>query len=164
MTSKILLFPENAITWRDAGSGGTYTFTPTTLGSLSGRQGAYGDLGSAARPRSYDWVAWCKPGSTRVVNEIVRVYLSVSYDNTIFSNDDGTGDIALSSVNKLLNVDRIGEIVIDENAAVTMAGHGSLWIAARYVAPIFYNQTANSLSSTASDYGFALWPTPDQLQ
>lgn len=162
MANKVLLYPETALTW--LASGGTYAFTPTSLGSLSGRQGAYGDLGSSARPRSYDWVAWMKPGGTRVVNEIVRVYLSSGYDGTIYGNDDGTGDIALSSVNKLLNVDRIGEIVVDENAAVPMMGHGSLLIGARYVAPIFYNATANSLSATAGDFGFALWPTPDQIQ
>ena len=162
MANKIKLYPETAITW--LASGGTYAFTPTSLATVSGRQGAYGDLGSAARPRRYRWRAWLKPGGTRVVGEVVRVYLATGDDGTVYDNDDGTGDIAMSSVDKLRNVAQIGQVLIDENAAVTMSASGEIEISARYVAPIFYNATANTLSTTAGDYGFALFPVPDEIQ
>ena len=162
MANKVYLIPETAITW--LASGGTNAFTPTSLATVSGRQGAYDDLGTSAHPRRYRWRAWLKPGATRVVGEVVRVYLVTGDDGTVYDNDDGTGDIALSSVNKLLNASMIGQVVIDENAAVTMSASGEVEISARYVAPIFYNQTANTLSSTAGDFGFMLVPVPDEIQ
>lgn len=161
MPNKIYVKPETAITW--LASGGTYTFTPTSLGSNAGRQGGYGDLTTSAHSRIYEWRAWIKPGGTRVVGEAVRIYLATG-DGTIYDNDDGTSDAAVSSSDKLRNVRQIGSIVIDENAAVTMAASGVVEISARYVAPIFWNGTANALSSTAGDFGFSLTPVPDEVQ
>jgi hypothetical protein len=103
------------------------------------------------------------PGATRVVGEAVRVYLKTS-DGTSPDNDDGTGDIAVSAADKLRNLRQIGAIVIDENAAVPMVASGFIEVAARYVAPLFWNGTANSLSATAADFGFSLTPVPDEAQ
>src|SRR5574338_65601 len=150
MANKIYQHDETAVTW--LASGGTETFTATSLAASAGRQGAYHDFGTAARARLFAWRAWLKPGATRVVGEIVRVYLTTG-DGTIYDNDDGTTDIAVSSVDKLRNVQQIGAIVIDENAAVTMAASGVIEIGARYAAPVFWNATANSLSATAGDFG-----------
>lgn len=161
MANKVYQKDETAITW--LASGGTAAFTPTSLATVSGRQGAYVDLGTSARSRLFAWRAWLKPGGTRVVNEIVYIYVTTG-DGTHYDNDDGTGDIALSSVNKLLNCRCIGKITIDENAAVEMGASGLIELPARYVAPIFYNATANTLSSTAADFGFSLTPVPDEIQ
>jgi hypothetical protein len=161
MANKVYQHDETAITW--LASGGTHAFTPTSLGSGAGRQGAYRDFGTSARSRLFAWRAWIKPGGTRVVGEIVRVYLATG-DGTIYDNDDGTGDIAVSSVDKLRNLQQIGSIVIDENAAVTMAASGVVEIGARHAAPVFWNGTNNTLSSTAADFGFSLVPIPDEIQ
>jgi hypothetical protein len=161
MANKIYQHDESAITW--LASGGTEAFTPTSLATASGRQGAHHDFGTSARPRLFAWRAWIKPGGTRVVGESVRVYLKTS-DGTRHDNDDGTGDIGLSSGDKLRNVRQLGAIVIDENAAVEMVASGIVEIGARYAAPIFYNGTANTLSSTAADFGFSLTPIPDEIQ
>jgi len=161
MANKIYQIAETAITW--LASGGIETFTPTSLATANGRQGAHHDFGTSARSRLFEWRAWMKPGGTRVVGEAVRVYLKTS-DGTHPDNDDGTGDIALSSADKLRNVRQLGAIVIDENAAVEMAASGIVEIAARYAAPIFYNATANTLSATAADFGFSLTPIPDEVQ
>jgi hypothetical protein len=162
MTVKIYQHDETAITW--ASSGGTETFTPTSLASNAGRQGAHHDFGTSARSRLFRWRAFIKPGGTRVVNQAAcRVYLKTG-DGTHFDNDDGTGDIALSSSDKLVNVELLGTILVDENAAVEMSRGGFIEIAERYVAPIFYNGSANALSSTAADFGFVLTPVPDEIQ
>jgi len=150
-----------AITWKS--SGGTAAFTPTSLASAAGRQGAYYDLTTAARALSYAWRGWIKPGGTRVVGEVVQIYLATG-DGTIYDNDDGTGDIAVSSVDKLRNIQQIGSIVIDENAAVPMSASGFVDLPQRYVAPFFWNATANALSSTAGDFGFSLTPVPLEIQ
>lgn len=161
MANKVYQTPETAITW--LASGGTYAFTPTTLGSAAGRQGAYGDRGAAARPFRYAWRAWLKPGATRVVGEIVEVYLITS-DGTHPDNDDGTGDAAVSAKDKLRNAMMLGVIQIDENAAVEMVASGVMELGARYCAPAFWNATANALSGTAADFGFSLTPIPDEVQ
>ena len=159
--SLIYVHRASAITWRS--SGGSAAFTPPSLATVSGRQGAYYDLGTTAAPADYYWRAFIKPGATRVVGEIVRVYLATG-NGTVYDNDDGTGDIAVSAFDKLRNCKQIGEIVIDENAAVTMSASGTVTILSRYVAPIFWNLTANTLSSTAGDFGFDLEPVPSAIQ
>ena len=161
MPTKIYQHDETAITW--VASGGTAVFTPTGLTTANGRQGAHHDLGTAARSRLFAWRAWIVPGGTRVVGEAVRVYLKTS-DGTSPDNDDGTGDIAVSASDKLRNLRQLGAIVIDENAAVPMVASGLIEVAARYVAPVFWNGTANTLSATAADFGFSLTPVPDEAQ
>lgn len=161
MANKVYVRQETALVWK--ASGGDELLTPTSLAASAGRQGAYRNLGTAARAREYTWRAWIKPGATRVVGEIVGVFLATS-DGTIYDNDDGTGDIAVSSVDKLRNLRQIGAIVIDENAAVTMAASGTIWIDAQHAAPVIWNYTANSLSATAGDFGFELIPVPDEVQ
>lgn len=161
MANKILQLLGTATTW--LASGGTNLFTPTSLGASAGRQGAYFDLGVAARSRRFDWRAWIKPGATRVVGEIIEVYL-LSSDGTRYDNDDGTGDIAVSARDKLRNAQFLGTIEIDENAAVEMVGSGTVEISARHIAPVFWNATANSLSATAADFGFSLGPVEDEVQ
>lgn len=161
MANLIYQNEEAAITW--LASGGTNLFTPTSLASNAGRQGAMHDFGVGARARLFVWRGWIKPGTTRVVGEIVEWYIKTS-DGTHPDNDDGTGDIALSSSDKLRNLKMIGVCQIDENAAVEMTAWGEISLPARYVAPVIYNRTANSLSATAGDFGFSLTPVPDEVQ
>lgn len=161
MANKVYLAQESAVTW--LASAGTEAFTPTSLASNAGRQGAHHDFGAGSHARLYAWRAWIKPGATRVVGEVMRIYWKTS-DGTHHDNDDGTGDIALSASDKLRNITLIGQIVIDENAAVEMVASGLLEHSHRYGAPIFFNATANTLSGTAADYGFQVIPVPDEVQ
>lgn len=161
MANKIYLVPESDVTWLS--SGGTEVFTPTSLGAAAGRQGAHHDFGTSARSRRFAWRAFLKPGATRVVGEIVQVFLKTS-DGSHPDNDDGTGDIAVSAQDKLRNLQLIGVIVIDENAAVEMVASGDIELSHRYAAPVFWNATANSLSTTATDFGFIMTPVPDEVQ
>jgi len=161
MANKITQVLESAITWLS--TGGSAAFTPTSLGAAAGRQGAYHDLGVTQGGRWFAYRAWIKPGATRVVGEYVEVGLITS-DGTSPDNDDGTGDIAVSSVDKIRNLRRVRPIIIDENAAVTMVSSGHVFIEQRYVSPFFWNRTANSLSATAGDFGFSLTPVVDEVQ
>ena len=161
MANLIYQKQETAVTWQS--SGGTEAFTPTSLGAAAGRQGAHHDFGTASVARKFAWRARIVPGGTRVVGEFVQVWLKTS-DGTNPDNDDGTGDIAVSSSDKLRNLLYLGTIQIDENAAVQMVVSGVVEILHRYAAPIFWNATANTLSATATDYGFSLTPVPDEIQ
>lgn len=161
MASKVYQPQETAVTW--ASSGGTESFTPTSLGAGAGRQGAHHDFGTGSVARRFAWRAWLVPGGTRVVGEVVEIYLKSS-DGTHPDNDDGTGDIAVSARDKLRNLTPIGSIMIDENAAVEMVASGVVELLHRYGAPVFWNATANTLSATASHYGFSMIPVPDESQ
>lgn len=165
MANLIYVNEEAAITWRD--TGGTNLFTPTSLAAAAGRQGAMHDLGAAARSLEFAWRAFLKPGATRVVDEAVRIYVKTGSGATPGArpdNDDGTGDIAVSAEDKLKNLTQIGTLKIDENAAVEMVASGYVLLPHRWVTPIFWNATANSLSTTAADFGFDLTPVPRELQ
>ena len=161
MPTKVYQHDESAITWQSAS--GTELLTPTSLASGAGRQGAYHDFGTSARARRFNARARIVPGGTRVVGEVIDIYFITS-DGNHPDNDDGTGDIAVSSIDKLRNLTPIGQIQIDENAAVKMVWSGDVEISARYGAPLFWNRTANTLSATATDYGFQLTPVPDEIQ
>ena len=165
MVNKVYIHEETAITWRS--TGGTELFTPTSLATVTGRQGAMHDLTASARARAFAWRAFLKPGATRVVGEAVRVYIKTGSGATAGArpdNDDGTGDIAVSAEDKLKNLTQIGTLVIDENAAVEMVKSGVVLLHHRWVAPIFWNATANTLSATAADFGFDLTPVPFEVQ
>lgn len=161
MPNKIYQPQETAVTW--AASGGTNLFTPTSLATVSGRQGAHHDFTAGSVGRRFAWRGWIKPGATRVVGEVCEWYLKTS-DGTRHDNDDGTGDIALSAADKLRNLQLIGVCQIDENAAVEMVASGVVTLLHRYGAPVLYNRTANSLSATATDFGFSMMPVPDEIQ
>jgi len=151
----------NTVSWRN--TGGDELFTPTSLGSGAGRQGALHDFTTAAVGRTFEFRGWIKPGATRVEKEAVAMILKSS-DGTHADNDDGTGDIAVSNINKLLNVRRIGQILIDENAAVEMVFSRIITLGHRHAGPIFWNYTANTLSTTATDYGVDMTPVVLEAQ
>ncbi len=164
MPSLIYQVNESTITFR--ASGGSAVFTPTSLAAGAGRQGALHDLGSADRARWFHWRAFTKFITTPVVGEIIRLYLKTS-DGTNPDNDDGTGDAAVSAEDKLRNLHYIGRIVVDEASTTPTFVASSLIpiaISAQHVAPVWWNETADALSSTAADHGFDLLPVPDEIQ
>lgn len=162
MPNKILQALAAPITWLS--TGGINLLTATSLGAAAGRQGAYHTLTAATRQsRRFGWRAWIVPGATRVVGEVIEVYL-VTGDGTRRDNNDGTGDIAVTAKDKLRNAQFLGVIEIDGNAAVVMSAGGTVEIGALEVAPVLWNATANVLSATATDFGFSLTPIEDEVQ
>ena len=162
MSSKVYLLPETAITFKN--TGGTVAFTPTSLATVSGHQSAQHDFGTAARAYQFNWRAYVKFGTDPVVGETVDIYIKTS-DGTHIDNDDGTTDIAVSAEDKLKNLTYIGSISVDEiSQTVEMVASGSVNLTHRYMQVVFWNATADSLSSTAADNGFILEPVVAQGQ
>lgn len=163
-TRKVYAIDETPVIWK--ASGGTKLFTPTSLASGAGRQGAihrFFPAEESAGPYIFPWRAWLKPGGTRVVDEVVQVWwkaMALAYPD----NDDDTGDVVVSAQDKLNNCTLIGSIKIDQDAAVEMARGGDLILRHLHGSPIFWNATANALSSTAADFGFMVTPQALQLQ
>lgn len=162
MPNLVYVNEEAVITW--LASGGTNVLTLTSLGVGAGRQGALDDFGVAARARRFVWRAFVKFATAPVVGETVDIYLKTS-DGSHPDNDDGTGDAALSAEDKLKNLTYLGSIVVDEASATPeFVASGDIEISAQQAAPVFFNATADILSSTAADHGFQLTPVPDEIQ
>ena len=161
-TSKAYLLPEAAIDWLN--TGGDELLTLTSVAAGAGRQGALHDFGTAARSPEFAWRAWVKFATTPVVGERVMIYWKTS-DGTRPDNDDGTGDIALSAEDKLKNLTFLGSIVVDEASTTPLfVASGDVYLPHRHGSPVFFNDTADALSSTATDHGFSLTPVPIQGQ
>lgn len=163
-TSKAYLAaPETAVTFRS--STGTVVHTLTSLASGAGRQSAQHDFTDSARAFMYRWRAWVQFTTTGTVDETVDwYYKSGLTSTTILDNDDGTGDIALSSTDKLKNLHYIGSIVVDETADVEFVASGTIAIYERFINIVCVNNGANALSGTALDMGFSLTPISIQGQ
>lgn len=162
MANEIYVVPETALTW--LASGGDNALTLTSLGGTAGRQGALDDFGTAARSRKFMWRAYVKFSAAPTVGLRIGIFWKTS-DGTHPDNDDGTGDIAVSAADKLLNLRQLGSIIVDEASSTPeFVASGEFEFSARYGAPVFWNYTGTNLSATAADHGFILTPVPDQIQ
>jgi hypothetical protein len=168
MANKIYGVIESAITWRNSGGGGTKNITLTSLGAGEGRQGAYHDLTATARSHWFTWRAWCQFGEQPIIGQRVGIFLITAQgSNTHPDNDDGTGDIPVSSIEKLRNAQYLGSIVVDQGAVdIEMVGRSKspIWISEQVVAPAFWNFTSDAFTSDATEHGFDLVPVPQEVQ
>lgn len=164
MANLIYKKDETSITWTD--TTGDLAMTLNNLAAGAGRQGAQKDLGAGgtARANRFQWLAIVQQETAGVVGEVIRVYLKVG-DGTYYTNDDGTGNIAVSAEDKLRNVKFLGNIVVDEAVAdVNLVATGVVEIDERYCMPIFWNATADNLQATNDVSKFILTPTPFEIQ
>jgi len=161
-TSKAYYLPETKSTF--LASAGTVVHTLTSLGTLAGRQSAQLDFGSGAVAFMFRWRAWVKFATAPVVGEVIDYYIKTS-DGTHLDNDDGTGDAAVSDIDKLKNLRYIGSITVDEASNTPeFSASGTVAIFEQIVQIVAWNATADALSSTASDMGFYLEEIPMQGQ
>jgi hypothetical protein len=161
-TSKAYYLPETKHEF--LASGGDVVLTLTSLGAGAGRQSANLDFGAGAQPFMFRWRAWVKFATAPVVGETIDIYIKTN-DGTHYDNDDGTGDAAVSAEDKLKNLQLIGSIVVDEASATPeFSASGTVAIFEPYLQLVFWNATANALSSTAADHGAYLKEIPVQGQ
>jgi len=166
MTAKAYQIGEADVTWLD--TGGSELLTLTSLGAGAGRQGALHDFGvmTTARSQDFIWRFFMQFATIPVVDEIIEIYWKSS-DGTHPDNDDGTGDIPLSNIDKLKNLLYLGSLTVDEASLTPEFAIGSgtvVQLPHRFGAPVIFNATQDAFSSTASEHGFLLTPVPLQAQ
>ena len=163
MANKIYINQETAIVWTD--SGGDYAFDLGGLATLGVRVGAQGDLGAAPRASQYGWQLVIDGfDDSPVVGEEVHLYLAFSFGATDIDGDVGASDAA-GDVNDLPNLLHIGTTVVASTAAADeLIISGIVEIVARYVSPVVYNETVDTLLSTSDAHTFTLWPMPPEIQ
>lgn len=139
------------------------------LGAGAGQQSAQLDLGTTARSQLYEWRAFVQFATTPVLKERIDIYLKTAGSSSSATahpdNDDGTGDAAVSAINKLDNLHLLGSIIVDEAAAnIEMVASDFIEIRARAVQIVFWNATADAFTTDVNESGFMLTPVPDELQ
>ena len=143
-------------------------FEADGLGSGAGIGSANHDLGEGAISWIYEWVAFCQFATTPVLGETVDIYLKTSGNSASATikplNDDGY-EVAVSAIDKLKNLHFIGSIVVDQAAAnIEMVARGEVRITGRAVSVVWWNATADALTTDVDENGFYLSPAPDEIQ
>lgn len=146
-----------------------YAFEMHNIASAAGRQSAHWDRGVGAIPSIYAWRAFVQFATAPVVGQTVDFYLKTSGSDASATahpdNDDGTGSIAVSAVDKLNNLHFVGSIIVDQAAAdIEMVASGTVYITARGVNVVMWNATDDALTNDVDENGFYLTPVPDEIQ
>lgn len=149
--------------------GDDVAWTMDGLADNAGRQSAFLDLGAAPRARFYRWRFWTQFQATPTLNAFLRLYLKTGGSETSSpdhpDNDDGAGDIAVSTEDKLRNLTPLGSLIVDEAAAsVEMVAHGLIEIPERHVAVVGWNDSGATISATEAATKLRIVPILDEIQ
>lgn len=159
-----------AVKWTD--TTGDLALTFNNLAAGAGRQGAQKDWGalSTARPTRYKYRLVVQFASTTslAVGERVDLYWKSGDDaggTTDYDNDDGTGDIALSSTDKLNNLRFLKSLYVDEVATgVDMQISGEFEDLARHGGPVVVNNASENLVASNNVCYVVVTPVFDDIQ
>lgn len=129
----------------------------------AGRQSAQHDFGAdtAARPDEVKIRFYTQlQATTPVVGNTIDLYAKTSDHATLhLDNDDGTGDIALSSSDKLKNLHYVGSIIVDEAAAnIEFVLSMRFTTAARYIHFVFVNNSGATITTDVAETKLEMTP------
>lgn len=168
MPSKLILAFESTVTWGDSGT--TRALTMQNLATNSGRNGEIHDWGAAPRTGWYYIRAVGTNGfeSSPTLGLVVKFYVrgaGLGGTAGVPTNDDGTGDVALSSINKLLNLDPVCVVVADEAAAnIPTAASAVFFCPDRHFGITVFNGTNVALENTANAWVVEVTPFEYEAQ
>ncbi len=147
--------------------GDDVNWSTESVSNNAGRQSAQYDLGAGSRTPFYKLRFFTQCQATPVVENTIDVFLKTSNNATLhLDNDDGTGDIAVSAKNKLLNLDYVGSAIVDEAAANVefVLSVEEYVITARYIHAVMWNASGATSTSDASETKLELTPLTYQVQ
>jgi len=148
-------------------TGGTFLFTPTSVGAQAGRSSAEWDKGTGAQPGEFEWRAKCGLGITPAaptLAETIDIYLATS-DGTIVDGNVTPGDAAFTDFDALKNLHYIGSLLVDSTSAHIIQSSGTFPHVARFATLVWWNNTLNtSLSATSTEFEFIATPIPAQAE
>lgn len=160
------LTPGTAVTWK--ASGGTYTLTLTSLASGAARQGVKGDLsdGTAGNnlPEVCLFLLETKMG-TGIANATNKLSLFIGESNNATAATNNPA--GLTGADGSLGTPAEYTLQLNLAQAMNLSNNASTgtqkqWLAyypiSRYIIPVIYNQSDQSLSSTAGDHVLTMVP------
>lgn len=165
MPDKIYQVGETAITF-DGTVGADVAFSIESVVNDAGRQSALHDLGvlTDARASRFIFRFFTQLQATPTVRNTIRLFRKTS-DGSHPDNDDGTGDAAISSIDKLLNLTLIAILKVDEAAAnIETVVSGEITILDRHVGFAIWNTSGATINATDSNSGVILTPLPPEIQ
>lgn len=166
MANKIYINRETTLAWRD--SGGDEAITLASLGAGSGRNGALHDFAASPKASRFHLKFFCQFNVAPTVGGTVSIYIreaGVAASASKPTNDDGTGDVALSNTDKLRNLKLVAILVVDESStAAVMSVEAMFESAARHFGPVVLNDGDQILHATAANNGVDITPIPDEIQ
>lgn len=150
------------------GSEGTDTcdWTTEALANAAGRQSVMYDQGDPTTPRPLLWEyrIYTQAQATPTVGQRFNVYLKTS-DGTHPDNDDGAGDAAVSSINKLVNLTLLQSPIVDEAAAnIEYVAKGVIEIPWRYFGVVAWNAMGSAVTNDVAETKAIFTPIFEDIQ
>jgi len=122
------------------------------------------------RPTRFGWLARTKvTGGNPVVGEYIEQRIIRAWTHpgaTVYADgNQANADAALSSLDKLLNMQQIEPIMIDKaDSNEHFTASGIVTLLCDFVGICWVNRTSRTLSATNGDHFFVLFPMPDEIQ
>ncbi len=161
--SKLYYNPETSVIF--APSGGTVTFTPTSVADANARVSAQHDRGTGAKPGLYRWFAKTKTSGAVTVGKQVIIYLAQAQDATDIPGRVGTTDATITTAaDRLRNLTPIGVLNADTTTTDAIIASGVCFIHSRYISVVWLNQLGVGFSATDADHEFELQAIPPETQ
>lgn len=143
---------------------GDYAITLNNLATAAGRSSAVWDRSTGSKPSLYRWRAVMQGNAAPTVGNSVLLYLAYS-DGTIRDGTLGSTDAALSSVEKVRNLELFGAVQADvSTGSVDFIASGLVEIYERYVTLVVLNQLGQALKASNNVNYVKFWPVPPELQ
>ena len=164
MTNKIYVNPETEIVFADSAQSPDVVITLSALAAAAGRVSAQHDRGAGAKAALYEWRGRFHMDTTSVVGEEIEMYIATSGTLGV-DGEEGIGDAALGSSNSLANMHYMGSVVVDTTVADTdLSKSGHVWIPARYINLVVFNNTVDALETNTGVHHVGLTPVPHEVQ
>lgn len=152
-------------------TGGTGTFTGSSVANNAGRLSARIDMGAYPRPILWRWYAETQlQASTPVVGATVDFYLVTWDDETTPGRGQGgittATDSAFSTENDLLNLGGpFGSIRVRSTSAdVLHSNSGILIIPTRYISVVMWNRSGATTTADATEHSIRFTPYIPEAQ
>lgn len=165
MANKIYGAIETSITFKSAS--GDATITPTSVANGAGRLSTRYDRGATSKPTLYRWVCRFKTAAAAAIGRTLRLYAITAEASTGSTYTDGAfseSDQAVSSEDLYRNGIAVGIVQCDQATVGPFVASGLVELRGRYVQIGFFNDSAQAMSATATDFEFVLIPVPDDIQ
>lgn len=169
MATAILQNFGTTITWQDTGgAGNTRDMGNRNVTNGNGRNGALNDWGAAPRTDLYHIKARCTLQATPTLGAGINIYIreaGIGLSATDPTNDDGTGDVALSAPEKTYNLLAVLVLKVDEaTAGIVLSAEGFFRTAARHFGPTMLNRSGATTTDSDDDFTIAITPVFAEAQ
>ncbi len=145
-------------------SGGDAVITLNGLAADAKRISARYDMGSGSKPTLFEIRATYQMNTGGEIGEDLRVWIAPS-DGTRPDGEEGTTDAALSSDNKLANMQLALSVPVDTvSTATNITGSGVVFIASRYFQVCVAAPESDALQASANVSHVTLTPIPSEVQ